>query len=294
MPALAAPPNNPSPSSYTPAPPTLTPAKRKYHETTFTLPVPKSGTESVSSNQEKFMQPYKYRARAFTWGPACPAHFLQVLRHIWITPSSSIGGLIKGVPATCNARSHDGRFDYEKFFDNIVELFEADPSDPWAIETLERYKKKSLAQLPQRRNPVTWPQNLVNLYKHYHQCLPMLPFAQPSCIILFLYIAVLLRATEPEPIDGHARAKRAWPQEVSALLVMEEIAGQRQQIPDLARSCSTWRDRLPADVDSQDDKMDNIGNQPANEFHDGLILFVFRQLDNQFADICGKAPRCGE
>lgn len=31
----------------------------------------------------------------------------------------------------------DGEFNYEAFFDNIVDLFETDENDPWVIETLK-------------------------------------------------------------------------------------------------------------------------------------------------------------
>ncbi|KAJ6488771.1 hypothetical protein C8R45DRAFT_929479 [Mycena sanguinolenta] len=34
----------------------------------------------------------------------------------------------------------DGKFDYEKFFNRIVDLF-ADADDPWVVETLEWYQK---------------------------------------------------------------------------------------------------------------------------------------------------------
>jgi len=32
-------------------------------------------------------------------------------------------------------------FSYEKFYENIVTLFEDDPEDPWVIDTLEWWNK---------------------------------------------------------------------------------------------------------------------------------------------------------
>ncbi|KAJ7222725.1 hypothetical protein B0H12DRAFT_1241080 [Mycena haematopus] len=94
------------------------------------------------------------------------SHFiLRILRHIWTAPASALHG-VKKPPKICNARAHgqfsitpemlgyacgqartllstsdwtikDGSYDYEAMFNNIVLLFEADPTDPWAVETLE-------------------------------------------------------------------------------------------------------------------------------------------------------------
>ncbi|KAF7372526.1 hypothetical protein MVEN_00114700 [Mycena venus] len=90
---------------------------------------------------------------------------LRVLRHIWTAPASAMNGASK-IPKVCNARAHgqykvipemlayacrqarttisvsdwtpkEGSYNYETMFNNIVLLFEADPTDPWAIETLE-------------------------------------------------------------------------------------------------------------------------------------------------------------
>jgi hypothetical protein len=41
----------------------------------------------------------------------------------------------------------DGSYDYETMFNNIVLLFEADPTDPWAVETLEWLTKYGLPSL---------------------------------------------------------------------------------------------------------------------------------------------------
>jgi hypothetical protein len=35
----------------------------------------------------------------------------------------------------------DGDFHQKRFFDNIVSLFEMDPKDPWAVETLAWWDK---------------------------------------------------------------------------------------------------------------------------------------------------------
>jgi hypothetical protein len=35
----------------------------------------------------------------------------------------------------------DGDFNQKRFFDSIVSLFEMDPKDPWAIETLTWWDK---------------------------------------------------------------------------------------------------------------------------------------------------------
>ncbi|KAF8130925.1 hypothetical protein K438DRAFT_2032079, partial [Mycena galopus ATCC 62051] len=90
---------------------------------------------------------------------------LRVLRHIWTAPSSALHGA-KKVPRMCNARTHgqmkvtpemlgyacvqartlistsdwthkDGKYNYEKLFANVVDLFEVDETDVWAVETLE-------------------------------------------------------------------------------------------------------------------------------------------------------------
>ncbi|KAJ7868069.1 hypothetical protein B0H14DRAFT_2572560 [Mycena olivaceomarginata] len=89
----------------------------------------------------------------------CQAHPQQT------TPSSALHGA-KKIPRMCNARTHgqtqvtpemlgyacaqartlistsdrthkDGKYNYEKLFANVVELFEADEADTWAVETLE-------------------------------------------------------------------------------------------------------------------------------------------------------------
>lgn len=31
----------------------------------------------------------------------------------------------------------DGAFEYEVFYQNIVQMFEGDPKDPWVVDTLE-------------------------------------------------------------------------------------------------------------------------------------------------------------
>jgi len=36
---------------------------------------------------------------------------------------------------------YDGTFNMQKFFNNIVLLFEANPKDPWCIETLSWWNK---------------------------------------------------------------------------------------------------------------------------------------------------------
>ena len=35
----------------------------------------------------------------------------------------------------------DGEFNYETFFDNIVDLFETDDKDPWVVETLKWWQE---------------------------------------------------------------------------------------------------------------------------------------------------------
>ncbi|KAJ6526539.1 hypothetical protein DFH09DRAFT_1371670 [Mycena vulgaris] len=94
---------------------------------------------------------------------------LRTLRHIWTAPASALFGLDGAVPNICNARFHDvfkvdaemvayavvqartmlttadwkprdGSFDYEVFFNSIVELF-ADGEDPWTKDTLAWYQR---------------------------------------------------------------------------------------------------------------------------------------------------------
>ncbi|KAJ6560868.1 hypothetical protein DFH09DRAFT_1364702 [Mycena vulgaris] len=89
---------------------------------------------------------------------------LRTLRHIWTAPASALYGLDGAIPTICNARLHgvlkvdaemiayavmqartmlstadwkfrDGSFDYEVFFDSIVQLF-ANPDDQWTKDTL--------------------------------------------------------------------------------------------------------------------------------------------------------------
>ncbi|KAJ7663517.1 hypothetical protein B0H17DRAFT_1211616 [Mycena rosella] len=110
-----------------------------------------------------------------TYDPADPekglfrsAFLLRVLRNIWTTPSSAMGGADR-LKAISNARAHgkfsidgrmigygctqartmlstsdwtpkDGTYDYEKLFNQVVKLFEDDPADPWVIETLQWYQ----------------------------------------------------------------------------------------------------------------------------------------------------------
>ncbi|KAJ6478910.1 hypothetical protein C8R45DRAFT_1101350 [Mycena sanguinolenta] len=93
---------------------------------------------------------------------------LRVARHIWTGPASAMDGATK-IKKICAASAHgsfhitpeklgyvgvhartlistsqwtdkDGKFDYEKFFNRIVDLF-ADADDPWVVETLEWYQK---------------------------------------------------------------------------------------------------------------------------------------------------------
>ncbi|KAJ7678370.1 hypothetical protein B0H17DRAFT_1206824 [Mycena rosella] len=110
-----------------------------------------------------------------TYDPADPEKglfrspfLLRVLRNIWTTPSSAMGGADR-LKAISNARAHgkfsidgrmigygctqartmlstsdwtpkDGTYDYEKLFNQVVKLFEDDPADPWVIETLQWYQ----------------------------------------------------------------------------------------------------------------------------------------------------------
>ncbi|KAK7013427.1 hypothetical protein R3P38DRAFT_3575790 [Favolaschia claudopus] len=89
---------------------------------------------------------------------------LRVLRHIWTAPGSAMDGCSK-IPRVCHAVAHgqltvtpqmiayacvqartmistsdwadkDGSYKYEKMFDNVILLFESDPTDKWAVETL--------------------------------------------------------------------------------------------------------------------------------------------------------------
>ncbi|KAK7021003.1 hypothetical protein R3P38DRAFT_3318280 [Favolaschia claudopus] len=98
-------------------------------------------------------------------GLFCSQFILRVLRHTWTTPSSAIDGCTK-IPKICHANGHgqfkvtprmlgyacaqartmistsewtekDGSYKYDKMFDNVLALFEADETDPWAVETLE-------------------------------------------------------------------------------------------------------------------------------------------------------------
>ncbi|KAJ7760883.1 hypothetical protein DFH07DRAFT_957414 [Mycena maculata] len=93
---------------------------------------------------------------------------LRVLRHIWTTPSSAMDGATK-LKQISNARAHgqliitppmiaygccqartmlstsewkrkDGKYNYERLFDAVVELFK-NPAGAWTIETLAWYQK---------------------------------------------------------------------------------------------------------------------------------------------------------
>ncbi|KAJ7624200.1 hypothetical protein DFH06DRAFT_1445807 [Mycena polygramma] len=93
---------------------------------------------------------------------------LRVTRHIWTAPSSAMDGA-QEIPQVCAARAHnkftmdaemlgyvccqartmistsawvakDGKYDYNKLFDSVVALF-ADPTDSWAVETLDWFQK---------------------------------------------------------------------------------------------------------------------------------------------------------
>ncbi|KAJ7462487.1 hypothetical protein FB451DRAFT_1180780 [Mycena latifolia] len=94
---------------------------------------------------------------------------LRVLRHIWMAPSSAMDGA-DTLRKTCNARAHgqcfvkgrmvgyacaqgrtlisasdwtskEGSYNYEKMFDEVVHLFEDDPTDPWVVETLKWFQE---------------------------------------------------------------------------------------------------------------------------------------------------------
>ncbi|KAK6977146.1 hypothetical protein R3P38DRAFT_3237772 [Favolaschia claudopus] len=98
-------------------------------------------------------------------GLFCSQFILRVLRHTWTTPSSAIDGCTK-IPKICHANGHrqfkvtleawlrmrsspnhdldkrmDGRrtapTNMTRCSDNVLALFEADETDPWAVETLE-------------------------------------------------------------------------------------------------------------------------------------------------------------
>ncbi|KAF8212300.1 hypothetical protein K438DRAFT_1800005 [Mycena galopus ATCC 62051] len=95
----------------------------------------------------------------------------RVGRTIWTAASSAMSRPKSTLPARCNARSHgvskvnpamiayicvqartmlsttdwtadDEQFDYCIFFDSIVQLFEDDPTDPWAVETLAWFQNE--------------------------------------------------------------------------------------------------------------------------------------------------------
>ncbi|KAJ6549819.1 hypothetical protein B0H19DRAFT_183535 [Mycena capillaripes] len=113
------------------------------------------------------------------YDPADPRHgllrspfLLRVARHIWTAPASAMDAASK-LKKNCAARAHgkyimtpemlgyvgcqartmlstsawtskDGKYDYEKLFDNIVQLCEPNPEDPddlWAVETFAWYQK---------------------------------------------------------------------------------------------------------------------------------------------------------
>ncbi|KAJ7119056.1 hypothetical protein C8R44DRAFT_878566 [Mycena epipterygia] len=93
----------------------------------------------------------------------------EVLRHLWTVPSSAIERKDR-LSLTCNARAHgqftmistmiaygcvqartilstsdwtakDGSYDYVKLFNSVVALFETDPTDAWAVDTLKWYQE---------------------------------------------------------------------------------------------------------------------------------------------------------
>ncbi|KAF7356031.1 hypothetical protein MVEN_00932600 [Mycena venus] len=99
-----------------------------------------------------------YDPEQYDKGLLCSELLLRVFRHIWTAPSSAFNGLDKGIPAICHARLHnkykmelemigcaavqfDGTFNYEKFFDTIVQLFSRLLNDTWAVDTLAWYDR---------------------------------------------------------------------------------------------------------------------------------------------------------
>ncbi|KAJ7736774.1 hypothetical protein DFH07DRAFT_966756 [Mycena maculata] len=96
---------------------------------------------------------------------------LRVTRHIWTAPGSVRNGIKKGkLPPHCNARilgvrrivpemigyscaqgrtmlstsewsPTDGSYEYGEMFDAVVRLFKKDPTNPWAVDTLEWYQR---------------------------------------------------------------------------------------------------------------------------------------------------------
>ncbi|KAK6997152.1 hypothetical protein R3P38DRAFT_2563754, partial [Favolaschia claudopus] len=94
-------------------------------------------------------------------GLFCSQFILRVLRHTWPTPSSAsdpsnawlrmrsskqslplLAAAIYRIQArtmisTSEWTEKDGSYKYDKMFDNVLALFEADETDAWAVETLE-------------------------------------------------------------------------------------------------------------------------------------------------------------
>ncbi|KAJ7697548.1 hypothetical protein B0H16DRAFT_1484738 [Mycena metata] len=105
-------------------------------------------------------------AKGLLRGPLVP----RILRHLWTAPASALSRATK-IPTRCNARAHgtfkivpemiaygvvqgrtmlstadwdvlDGHFNYEDFFNAIIELFKDPEGGTWAEETLAWYQEQ--------------------------------------------------------------------------------------------------------------------------------------------------------